>query len=514
MGPQNRNALCTLLGIEHPILQSGMGRIAGPDLVARVSTAGGLGILAGLLVPPEDLRALVRRVRELTERPFGVNLWLHEALCPPDDPGSIPADDLARAQAALNRFRAELGVAERAAPPLPVPDLVDAQIRVLLAERIPVFSVGLGDPGRERVRAFHEHGARVIAMACTVDDARALEASGVDVIVAQGSEAGGHRSTWTRGRSAESAAVGTMALVPEVVDAVSVPVVAAGGIADGRGLVAALALGAQGVMFGTRFVATQESMAAPFFKDAIVRSTADKTRITSVYTGLPARGITNRFATEYAASGAPVLPPMLQTNAAQDVYVASAMRGDPSFFPMLAGQSVGLVVDVPSAADVVAAIVREADEVRARLGGNPRALAAPQAINGMAHVQLTVSSFAAARDFYGKLLPFLGLTPFMDLDGFYYCVGGRTGVAISTADEAHRAERFVQRRVGLHHLCFRARDRAEVDRAHTFLVQMDAKIVHAPEEAAWAPGYYSLLFEDPDGIRLEMNHVPGKGLLR
>jgi catechol 2,3-dioxygenase-like lactoylglutathione lyase family enzyme len=134
-------------------------------------------------------------------------------------------------------------------------------------------------------------------------------------------------------------------------------------------------------------------------------------------------------------------------------------------------------------------------------------------INGIAHVQLTVGDFAAARVFYGKLLPFLGLTPVMDFEGFYYCVGGRTGVAVSLADDAHRGERFVQRRVGLHHVCFRARERADVDAAHAFLLEMGATIVHPPEDGPWAPGYYSLLFEDPDGIRLEINHVPGKGLL-
>lgn len=134
-------------------------------------------------------------------------------------------------------------------------------------------------------------------------------------------------------------------------------------------------------------------------------------------------------------------------------------------------------------------------------------------INGIAHVQLTVSSFAAARVFYGKLLPFLGLTPVMDMDGFYYCVGARTGVAISACEPEHHSERFVQRRVGLHHVCFRARERADVDAAHVFLQELGAKIVHPPEEAPWAPGYYSLLFEDPDGIRLELNHVPGRGLL-
>src|SRR5215471_2847096 len=134
-------------------------------------------------------------------------------------------------------------------------------------------------------------------------------------------------------------------------------------------------------------------------------------------------------------------------------------------------------------------------------------------INGIAHIQLTVSNFAAARAFYGKLLPFLGLTPVMDLDQFYYCVGARTGVAISPAEDEHRGERFVQRRVGLHHVCFRARQREDVDAVHAFVKDLGATIVRAPEESSWAPGYYSTLFEDPDGIRLEVNHVPGKGLL-
>jgi catechol 2,3-dioxygenase-like lactoylglutathione lyase family enzyme len=107
----------------------------------------------------------------------------------------------------------------------------------------------------------------------------------------------------------------------------------------------------------------------------------------------------------------------------------------------------------------------------------------------------------------------LGLKPVMEFDGFYYCVGARTGVAISEAAPEHASERFVQRRIGLHHFCFRARERADVDRVHEFLIEIGAKIVHAPEDGPWAPGYYSVLFEDPDGIRLEVNHVPGKGLL-
>jgi len=134
-------------------------------------------------------------------------------------------------------------------------------------------------------------------------------------------------------------------------------------------------------------------------------------------------------------------------------------------------------------------------------------------INGIAHVMLTVSNFEACHPFYHRLLTSLGLRPVIDADGMLYCVGGRTAVGIMRADERHRDERFVQFRVGLHHVCFRARSREDVDELHALLVEMNAKIVHPPEEGPWAPGYYSLLFEDPDGIRLEINFVPGKGLL-
>ena len=139
-------------------------------------------------------------------------------------------------------------------------------------------------------------------------------------------------------------------------------------------------------------------------------------------------------------------------------------------------------------------------------------------INGIAHVMLTVSRFAECKAFYEKLLPFLGLTPVLDMDGMYYCVGGRTAFGIQPADPEHADERFVQRRVGLHHVCFRARSREDVDAIHALVVECEAemgvKVVQGPEEGAWAPGYYSILFEDPDGIRLEVNHVPGRGLLK
>jgi catechol 2,3-dioxygenase-like lactoylglutathione lyase family enzyme len=134
-------------------------------------------------------------------------------------------------------------------------------------------------------------------------------------------------------------------------------------------------------------------------------------------------------------------------------------------------------------------------------------------INGMAHVVLTVSNFETAVPFYEKLLAFLGMKRVFKGEEFLYYVGGRTALAISKCDEHYRQEQFVQRRVGLHHLCFRARERRDVDSFYGFLRELGAKIVHPPEDGTWAPGYYSVLLEDPDGIRLEMNHVPGQGIL-
>ena len=134
-------------------------------------------------------------------------------------------------------------------------------------------------------------------------------------------------------------------------------------------------------------------------------------------------------------------------------------------------------------------------------------------INGIAHIFLTASNFERSREFYRQLLPFLGLKPVIDTETTYYCVGGRTAVGISAPSAEHQGAVFEQKRVGLHHLCFRARERADIDELHGFLQTLDAKIIRAPREDQWAPGYYSILFEDPDGIRLELNHVPGKGLL-
>ncbi len=134
-------------------------------------------------------------------------------------------------------------------------------------------------------------------------------------------------------------------------------------------------------------------------------------------------------------------------------------------------------------------------------------------INGVAHLFLTVRDFEASLPFYKELLPALGLRPVLDGEGLFYCVGGRTAVGIRAAEAGFQQEGFQQGRCGLHHVCFRARSREDVDAAHELALRLGAQVVHPPEEGAWAPGYYSVLFEDPDGIRLEVNFVPGKGLL-
>jgi nitronate monooxygenase len=249
---------------------------------------------------------------------------------------------------------------------------------VIVEERVPLWSIGLGNPGTEMTRECHRRGIKVMAMVATVDDARAVAAAGVDLIVAQGSEAGGHRSTFTKRESAEAAAIGTMALVPQVVDAVRVPVIAAGGIADGRGLVAALALGASGVLLGTRFVATRESTAPEFWKKRLLERDAEATTVTDVFTGLYARALANTFSREYAGSGAPVLPPLVQRSAANDVYLAALKQGEGEYYPMWSGQSVGLIHDLPGAGEVIQAIVREARQTLVALGEKGAAVPSPE----------------------------------------------------------------------------------------------------------------------------------------
>jgi nitronate monooxygenase len=367
-GAQNsrlRTPLLQVLGIDLPLLQAPMSGVVTPALVAAVSNSGGLGLLPGIMVPPDQLRQQIGAIRNLTSRPFGVNLLLHRDLQPPVDPAAIPDDVVGHVQGVLNRFRERLGIPAKAGRPPRPPDLIAAALDIIIEERVPVFSIGLGSPPRELVDRCHRAGIRVIAMAATVDDARELGAAGVDAIIAQGSEAGGHRSTWTKRPSPQHAAVGTLALVPQVVAAVSVPVIAAGGIVDGRGLAAALVAGASGVSLGTRFIATQESAAPAFYKQALLDASGDDTVVTDVFTGLYARVLRNEFTETYGATGAPVFPAVVQQLATIDIAAASAAESSGSFYPMYAGQGCGAVRDLPT---VGALISRTMEEARRALG--------------------------------------------------------------------------------------------------------------------------------------------------
>jgi nitronate monooxygenase len=260
-----------------------------------------------------------------------------------------------------------LGIPEQHNKPIPVPDLVKAALEVILEENVPVWSIGLGNPSPEQVMLCHNKGIKVIAMIATVENAKEVSRSGVDVIIAQGSEAGGHRSTWLKRGSKEDACIGTMALVPQVVDAVKQPVVAAGSITDGRALAAALALGASGVLVGTRFLATKESGAPEFHKQAVLKTSSDSTTVTDKLSGSYARVIRNTITTEYEKVNGPVLPPWVHYLTAGDIYKAAREKNSADFYTLWAGQGVGHIKNIPGADEVVLSLIHEAKEVIKRL---------------------------------------------------------------------------------------------------------------------------------------------------
>ena len=361
--PVFRTVLCDVLGIDYPILQSGMGGVAGPDLAAEVSNAGGLGIIAGFLLTADQLRDAIQQVRARTDKPFGVNLLLPTEMMPPQPAESIPDQLIEAVQTALNPIRSTLDLPASAARPATLPDLVADAFQVILDERVPAFSVGLGNPGSDMVSECHRRDIKVIAMVTTVQDALAVEATGLDAVVAQGAEAGGHRSHFEKPSSSDRVDVGTIALVPEVVDAVHIPVIAAGGITDGRGLITALALGASGVLMGSRFLVTRESMAPEVHKKTMMERTSDTTVVMDTFSGRFARALRNTYTDQYAQSGAPVLPFPTQMLANGDIRDESAAQGSGDYIPMWSGQGVGLIHDLPGAGDVVEVTIQEARKV-------------------------------------------------------------------------------------------------------------------------------------------------------
>lgn len=309
-----RTRLCDVLGIEHPIIQGGMAWVATAELAAAVSNGGGLGIIGAGHMPTDILREEIRKAKELTDKPFGVNLML---LTPH----------------------------------------IDELIQVTLEEGVPVITTGAGNPG-SIINSFKERGTKVIPVVPTVALAQRMEKVGADAVIVEGTEAGGHVGELT-----------TMVLVPQIVDAVSIPVIAAGGIADGRGLVAALALGASGVQIGTRFICATECTAHDNYKQKIITAKDRDTTVTARSTGHPVRVLKNKLSREFEKlekEGAEI--ERLEELGVGKLRTA-VKDGDVDFGSLMAGQSSALVKKIEPAADIIKELVTDAHAVITRLEG-------------------------------------------------------------------------------------------------------------------------------------------------
>ena len=322
-----------LFGIDVPIVLGPFGGLSSVALTAAVSTGGGLGSFGLYGYTPERILDTVSQLRAATARPVAVNLWL------PRGDEVTPADlDVQPFLDAAAPLFAAAGVEVPAPPAAFLPSVAD-QLGAVLEARPEVLSVVFGIPDAATLAAARGRGIRVIGTATSVAEAVALEAAGVDAVVATGSEAGGHRVSFLR--EASASLVGTFALVPQVVDAVGIPVIAAGGIADRRGVAAALALGADGVQVGTAFLRTRQSAATGDHRDAIARSVDTETVLTRAMSGRLARGIPNRAMRELEAAG--MIAPFPAQNWLTGVFRAAATaNGDGELVSLWAGQAAAL----------------------------------------------------------------------------------------------------------------------------------------------------------------------------
>ncbi|MCM2320959.1 MAG: nitronate monooxygenase [Pseudomonas sp.] len=339
----------TLTGVRHPLIQAPMaGGATTPELVAAVCNAGALGSFAAATLSPAAMREGVARVRALTDRPFNVNLFILEDPDPSDE-------EVARAQARLDPLRAELGLPPGSRPARFCEDN-RAQIETLLELAPPLVSFTFGLLDATTVARFHAAGCRVIGTATTVAEALAWQAVGADLICAQGSEAGGHRGTFLG--DPQQSCLGLLALLPQVVAAVNIPVIAAGGIMDGRGIAAALLLGAQAAQLGTAFLCCPESGIPSIWKEAILAARDDSTRLTRAFSGRLARGIANDFMRRLATAEDEVPAYPVQNALTGDIRQAAVRQGRSEYLSLWAGQGAGMARTLP-AGELVRTLMEE-----------------------------------------------------------------------------------------------------------------------------------------------------------
>jgi nitronate monooxygenase len=352
----NENRLTAKLGIDYPVIQGPLGGLSSQRLTAAVSNLGGLGSFGAHGLAPEAIKDAIAEIRSLTSKPFAMNLWVSM-----EDEGARTSDENAfnRSLAPLADHIAALGAPRPEYKPYSWIRFED-QARVLLDEKVPVFSFIYGIPPRELLEECRAKGIVTIGTATTPDEAAALQEAGVDAVVASGFEAGGHRGSFFR--AAEDSLMGTLSLVPQIVDIVDVPVIAAGGIGDARGVIAALALGAEAVQMGTAFLACEESGASLPHRQALRGKKAGHTALTKGFTGRLARGIYNRLLEQLNQEGTAILPYPLQRRLVRNLAIPAEAAERSDLLPLWAGQSANL----STCTDVLAfltSLVKEASEI-------------------------------------------------------------------------------------------------------------------------------------------------------
>jgi len=352
----NENQLTAKLGIDYPLIQGPLGGLSSQKLTAAVSNFGGLGSFGAHGLAPEAIKEAIAEIRSLTSKPFAMNLWVSM-----EDEGARTSDENAfnRSLAPLTTHLAALGGPRPTFKPYS-PARFEDQARVLLDAKVSVFSFIFGIPPREVLEECRAKSIVTIGTATTPEEGVALQEAGVDVIVASGFEAGGHRGSFLR--SAEDSLTGTLSLVPQITDKVKVPVIAAGGITDARGVIAALALGAEGVQMGTVFLACEESGASLLHRQALRGQKAGHTALTKGFTGRLARGIHNRLLQELNQEGTAVLPYPLQRSLVRNLAIPAEAAGRSDLLPLWAGQSANLAT-CTDASSFLISLVEEISEI-------------------------------------------------------------------------------------------------------------------------------------------------------